>query len=217
MIDAINPVAEYDSQADVFAKQASDEKANQFEYDKNMPSLLAMSEDMTGDILDFGCGAGNFTEMFQRGDRVVNGCDPSINLQNIATEGHPTIKFVACNRDGEVETNKTYDLIVAKLVFHYIASLDVVLSNLTTKLKEDGHLLFSVPHPDKTKKHFNSDVDEGTYVDEVGNFGLTLTMVHRTLGRIGTLLADSNLGVVELVSVYDNEKPKRLNILARRS
>ncbi len=216
MIDVINPVAYYDEWADVFAKQASNEKANRFEYEKNMPSLLAMSESITGDVLDFGCGAGNFSVMFQRQDRVVDGCDPSNNLLGIARESHQAINFISCNSDGEVETDKTYDLIIAKLVFHYVVDLDIILSNLSSKIKEGGHLLFSVPHPDKTQRHFNSNIKEGMYVDEVGNFGLTLTMVHRTLDRLGTLFADSNLDIVEIVTVYDNEKPKRLNVLTRK-
>ena len=68
----------------------------------------------------------------------------------------------------------------------------------------------------QAKQHFPWAVEEGEYVDEVGNFGLTLTMIHRTLGKLSTLLTDNGFGLVDLVAVCDEEKPKRLNVLAKK-
>jgi trans-aconitate methyltransferase len=216
MTAKIDPIAYYDSQASVFASQASDRSANRFEYEKNMPSLLTLIDTFSGDVLDFGCGAGNFTAMLQRQDRVVDGSDTSPRLLDIARQNYPSIDFISSSSDGRVETNKKYNLVVAKLVFHYIIDLDTVLANLNTQLEAGGHLVFSVPHPDKTQHHFPSTVEEGEYVDEVGNFGLTLPMIHRTLGKLSTQITDNGFGLVDLVTVCDEEKPKRLNVLAKK-
>lgn len=214
MTERVDPVDYYDSQASSFAAQASNEQTNWFEYQENMPSLLRMASTLRGDVLDFGCGAGNFTALLQTADRVVEGCDTSPNLLRIARESHPDINFVASDRDGNSETNTTYDLVVAKLVFHYVANLETVVGNIGKNLNTNGHLLFSVPHPDKTSVHFSEPTDEGVYFDEVGNFGLTLPMIHRTLGRLGTILASDSFDIVDTDTVYDGEKAKRLNVLA---
>lgn len=216
MTERIDPVDYYDSQADSFAIQASSERANWFEYQENMPSLLRMANTLRGDVLDFGCGAGNFTALLQAADRVIEGCDTSPNLLRIARENHPDINFVASDRDGNIKTNTTYDLIVAKLVFHYVSNLETVVGNIAKKLNTNGHLLFSVPHPDKTSVHFSEPTEEGVYFDEVGNFGLTLPMIHRTLGRLSTVLANESFDVVDTNTVYDAEKAKRLNVLAAK-
>ena len=193
MSETVDPISYYDSIAETFAKQASDKNANLFEYDGNMPSLLKLSDQISGNVLDYGCGAGNFTDMFS-----------------------PAINFYNASKDGSVGLDKEYDLIVAKLVFHYVANLDATLASLSDNLRIGGHLLFSVPHPDKTQKHFSSEIDEGTYVDEVGQFGLTLPMVHRSLGRLSTLLANNDFSIVKTDIVYDKQVPKRLNVLAVR-
>ncbi len=180
-----------------------------------MPSLLRMAKPITGNTLDFGCGAGNFTALLQADNRTVEGCDTSPNLLKIARENYPDINFVTSDRDGNIEGSDTlYDLIVAKLVFHYVANLETVVGNIGRKLNANGHLLFSVPHPDKTSVHFSEPTDEGVYFDEVGNFGLTLPMIHRTLGRLSTVLANESLDIVDTDTVYDKQKAKRLNVLA---
>ncbi len=216
MSETVDPISYYDSIAETFAKQASDKNANLFEYDGNMPSLLKLSDQISGNVLDYGCGAGNFTDMFSRDDRFVDGCDTSPHLVDIAREHYPAINFYNASKDGSVGLDKEYDLIVAKLVFHYVANLDATLASLSDNLRIGGHLLFSVPHPDKTQKHFSSEIDEGTYVDEVGQFGLTLPMVHRSLGRLSTLLANNDFSIVKTDIVYDKQVPKRLNVLAVR-
>ena len=216
MTERVDPVDYYDNQADSFAIQASSEEANWFEYQENMPSLLRMANTLRGDVLDFGCGAGNFTALLRTADRAVEGCDTSPNLLKIARESHPDINFVASDRNGNVETNITYDLIVAKLVFHYVSNLETVVGNISKKLNLNGHLLFSVPHPDKTSVHFSEPTEEGVYFDDVGNFGLTLPMIHRTLGRLSAILANESFDVVDTNTVYDGEKAKRLNILATK-
>ena len=214
MSETVDPISYYDNSAESFARQAGDKDANWFEYDENMPSLLSLSDSISGDVLDYGCGAGNFTAMFRRSDRVVDGCDTSPHLVTIAREQYPEITFYNADKDGHVSLYKKYDLVIAKLVFHYVTNLDGVLANLGGSLHAGGHILLSVPHPDKTEKHFSSELDEGTYVDEVGQFGLTLPMVHRSLGRLSTLLANNDFSIVKTDTVYDKQAPKRLNILA---
>lgn len=216
MNENVDPIAYYDSKATVFANQASDTQANWFEYQKNMPSLLKLCDPLGGRVLDFGCGAGNFTTLFQRKGRIVEGSDASSKLLDIARRNNPGITFFHSRPDGKIETEKQYDLIVSKLVFHYIIDLKSVLLNLNKLQNIHSHLLFSVPHPDKTQINFDSQTEEGVYLGKVGNFGLTLPMVHRNLDKLSMLLEESGYDITETSIVYDKDKPIRLNILAKK-
>ncbi len=66
MTERIDPVDYYDNQASSFATQASNEQANWFEYQENMPSLLRMAKPITGNTLDFGCGAGTLRHYYRQ-------------------------------------------------------------------------------------------------------------------------------------------------------
>ena len=215
MREVTDTISYYNDSAEIFARQASDKTINRFEYDKNMPSLVQLCGDLDGDVLDFGCGAGNFTAILQTTNRCVEGCDTSPRLLDIARQAYPNINFFLTSSDGAINSDKQYNLIVAKLVFHYITNLSDVLDSLHDSLSPGGSLLFSVPHPEKTCRHFNDQTEEGIYIDEVGGFGLTFSMVHRSLGRLSTLLANSGFSVDKTDTVYGNGLAKRLNILAK--
>lgn len=79
----------YEEHALQFAQQATDIQRNDFEYAKNIPSLLSLTNRVSGVVLDFGCGAGNFTQMLARNDRVVEGCDTSPTLLGYARDNSP--------------------------------------------------------------------------------------------------------------------------------
>jgi len=206
----------YDKHAIEFALQAIDPLKNSFEFDKNMPSILNMIGKIDGQILDFGCGAGNFTSSLVRKDRTVKGCDTSQNLLKFAQQKFPEIVFF--NYDGLTIPNSMnkYDLIVAKLVFHYIEDLESVIIDLSEQLNKYGSICFSVPHPDKTKYLINGSNKESKYTDQVGSFGLTLEMIHRSIDRYKEILDKASLTIENVITISDNGKPKRLNILATK-
>lgn len=83
----------YDEHAIEFAVQASDIHKNSFEYDKNMPALIQLINKTEGKILDFGCGAGNFTNMLRGSKKIVDGYDSSKNLLELAGRIYPDIFF----------------------------------------------------------------------------------------------------------------------------
>jgi trans-aconitate methyltransferase len=204
----------YNEHAIEFALQAINPQKNSFEFDKNMPSILNMINKIDGKILDFGCGAGNFTSLLIRKDRIINGCDTSRNLLKFAQQNFPEIAFF--NYDGldTLDSIEKYDLIVAKLVFHYIEDLECVVINLSKGLREHGAICFSVPHPIKTEKLTNGSNKESKYTDQVGSFGLTLEMIHRSEDRYTEILDKAGLTIKNIIMITDNGKPKRLNILA---
>lgn len=208
----------YEQHALEFARQVSDPEANSFEFDRNMPDLINLTDSVDGYILDFGCGAGNFTQSLIRKDRYVSGCDTSPTLLNYARVHHPNInKFFVWNGIDKCPEATKYDLIMAKLVFHYIPQLGRVLDNLSLALNSEGYLCFSVPHPDKTKLLAETDTDETIFTDEIGNFGLRLEMLHRTRQRYIELLKEVGLITVNESNIVIANKSKRLNILAKKS
>ena len=214
--EILDPIAYYNSRADKFAAQVADEQINRFEYQQNMPNLVELTQHISGRVLDFGCGAGNFTALLQSPTRIVEGCDTSPRLVDIARVNYPEINFTTCDAIGNIQTTSSYSLVVAKLVFHYVENLETTLQSIRGNMDESGHLLISVPHPSKTSVHFSSETDEGRYIDEVGRFDLRLTMIHRSLGRYTEALASQGFDITKINTVYDNTRPKRLNMLSKK-
>lgn len=211
-----NPAEIYEENALRFAVQASNPNKNKFEYDLNMPSLLELTQNKRGLTLDFGCGAGNFSSILREQGREVEGCDGSPTLLDIAQQAYPDIKFFRWDGLTAAPTDKKYQLVFSKLVFHYITQLDTVLNNIAKSLEERGQLCFSVPHPEKTEPLVGSLKDEATYIDEVGNFGIETTMIHRTSSRYRQLLGACGLHIINQNTVYRDGLPMRLNILAAK-
>lgn len=112
------------------------------------------------DILDLGCGDGTFgKELLAEGASQYTGIDGSKNMveRAISTINSPK----AAVRLGDLENlnlNRTeYDLIISRMVLHYIENLDSLLKEVYTGLKPDGKFVFSVMHPvlTSTFDHFS--------------------------------------------------------------
>lgn len=213
----LGAVEYYEKHATEFAVQASNPELNSFEYAKNMPILLEQTDAISGNVLDFGCGAGNFTQALVRTGRLVDGCDTSPSLLQYASIHSRDVHDLFIWDGLSTLPKKTkYNLILAKLVFHYIPQLDEVLGNLSEVLDTDDFLCFSVPHPRKTAMLAGTDENEAVFLDEVGNFGLKLEMIHRSEQRYVQLLGDVGLAVINERTVSVSDRPKRLNILATK-
>jgi SAM-dependent methyltransferase len=115
------------------------------------PVLMELLGNLNGKrILDLGCGdAAMGKEAFGLGCAAYLGVEGSYNMlalaaQNLAgTEGQVL--------QGDLETweppNEAFDLIVSRLVFHYLSALDDVLMRANQALVPGGRIVFSVEHP----------------------------------------------------------------------
>ena len=72
-----------------------------------MPSLLALSNHIGGNVLDYGCGAGNFMIMLTREDRLVDDFDASPRLIQIARGHYLELHFYDVSKSGFVSSGKS--------------------------------------------------------------------------------------------------------------
>ena len=208
----LSPIEAYDKNADIFAMLAGDHEANAYEHFVNIPSLVGLAEDdITGEVLDFGCGSAAFLSYFQRDDRIFSGCDGSKRLIDIARHNNPNIEFFVWDAVSPLSRERRFQAVIAKLVLHYVEDIDVVLQNITGVLGQKGKLLVSVPHPDRTAMKVGDPLREQTYVDEIGSFGLEFQMVHRSVGHYNDAFTKAGFSLLR-----QEELDKRLNMLLER-
>ncbi|MCA0970201.1 methyltransferase domain-containing protein [Halobacillus litoralis] len=115
------------------------------------PAILELLDDVKGrSVLDLGCGDGRFgLELFQRGTRLYTGVEGSLKMVDRAkevTEGfHATIDHTSLE-EWQPAAEQT-DVVVSRMVFHYIEDLRSVFEKVASSLKPGGQFLFSVQHP----------------------------------------------------------------------
>lgn len=95
---------------------------------------------MRGRVLDFGCGAKPYQELFKRCTKYI-GCDIDVSGHDHTNE---TIDVIY---DGKVLPfgNEEFDSLFSSEVFEHIDNLEEILSELNRVLKKGGYMLITVP------------------------------------------------------------------------
>lgn len=115
------------------------------------PVILELIGDIAGKrVLDLGCGDASIgRDLLQAGAVAYLGVDGSANMVALATQTlagtsgrviHHPIK------DWQYPET-TFDLVLARLVLHYIADLPALCAQIRQTLRPGGSLVFSVEHP----------------------------------------------------------------------
>lgn len=112
-------------------------------------SLLPELKDLS--ILDLGCGdAALAPELIKAGARQYFGIDGSDKMIELASGKRPDPKIRIAHgfiENPELYRPDTYDLVLSRLAFHYIESLEVLFERIYQTLRPGGHLVFSAEHP----------------------------------------------------------------------
>ena len=129
-------------------RRARSESANAMLEAPVIAELVGHAEGLR--VLDLGCGDAQYgRELLEQGCAEYVGLDGSENMVKEArktlagTSGtvvHGTIE------DLQADTDR-YDLVVSRLVLHYIADLRATFSEVYRCLKPGGRFVFSVEHP----------------------------------------------------------------------
>jgi SAM-dependent methyltransferase len=107
---------------------------------KLLESILKYRFEISGEVLDFGCGQKPYEEIFEKAwryigvDIVYSGHDHSQSKVDVYWDGY-TLPF----------EDESFDNIVAFEVFEHIFNIDEVLNELHRVLRPGGHLLVSTP------------------------------------------------------------------------
>jgi SAM-dependent methyltransferase len=143
------------------------------------PIIMDMIGSMDGlSVLDLGCGDAKFgLDLMQLGCLSYVGLEASENMVNgasrnlLGTEG----KVYRTNIEDWEYPADTFDLVVSRLVLHYIDDVSKTVKQVHKTLKQSGKLVFSVEHPVITssyKSYSNTKARHDWIVDDYFNTGI---------------------------------------------
>jgi SAM-dependent methyltransferase len=101
-------------------------------------------------VLDIGCGDGSFgVELIEKGCLSYTGIDGSSNMIGLAKKRSKTsnLTFVHTTIEEWDFPTSQYDIIVSRLVIHYIEDIKCLFKNVFSSLKKKGRFIFSIEHP----------------------------------------------------------------------
>lgn len=184
----------------------------------NRWTLNKFKKYLKGEILEVGCGIGNFTNSLKEYGEVY-----AIDIDNNYIN---EVKEVTDGRAGfgDIETgkyffkDKKFDTVVCLNVLEHIQKDALAVKNLYKLLKDEGHLILLVPvHPflfgkiDESIGHFRRYAKK-ELVKQLEGLGLKILNCRKLnfLGAIGWFFA----GKVLKESVVDDNKIRVFNIIA---
>ena len=115
------------------------------------PVLMELLGDLSGKrILDLGCGDAAFaSEAFRMGCVSYLGIEGSRNMLALATQnlsGSPG-RVIQADLETWEPPEEAFDLVISRLVFHYLTGLEAILQRVHRALVQGGQIVFSVEHP----------------------------------------------------------------------
>lgn len=126
----------YDYQRSKFTKEGHQERRRVF------TQLLNGIHAPLNNVLDIGCGAGTYFDIYQDYNLNIAGIDLSEKQLQVAQKNHPDAELY--HQPFETFTpNKTFDLLVAIGVLTTVDDLDGFLSHVHKLLAEGKYFLFS--------------------------------------------------------------------------
>jgi trans-aconitate methyltransferase len=175
------------------AHHAEGARKNIYEHEVNFPSILSLIPPQAKHILDFGCGPGEYTALMAQNFIAVEGCDNSQAMLDIASKSYAKINFFAWNFHNDLPAgHEPYDVVVSKLTIQFIVDLEAFAAKMGKILRPGGSLVVSVPHPVHSAKQVEDYWQEVGYKQQIGQYGIYDTMIHRSLERYIDIFLDND-------------------------
>ncbi|MEN8699945.1 class I SAM-dependent methyltransferase [Bacillus infantis] len=185
------------------------------------PAFYSLAGSPAGkEILEIGCGDGSYASSLLEAECAsYTGIEGSQNMARQAQKRLENSNGTVIHsriEDYEWEQEK-YDLILSRLVLHYIEDLGQVFSHIYSALKPGGRLVISLQHPLLTSsfKSMGKDVKKEDWI--VDDYFLTgkreepwigglVVKYHRTVEDYFTLLQQAGLAVEGLKEAVPEER-----------
>ncbi len=182
---------DYDAIAEVFANCYS-------EINLYKPYIDDFVKSLSGEnILDVGCGAGQFTNYFYALGLRVKGLDFSNGLLSIAREKYPDVEFI--NTDiCEYKTTDLYDGIFTKDMLFHLPDEDInkTLNMFKKILKPNGKICIIMDMPKEAGDHI--------FVEEL-NENQKIYYNYLTPEKLKSFLKQANFTIDDIKLVEDND------------
>lgn len=99
-------------------------------------------------VLDLGCGFGwHCAYALDQGAERAVGVDISSRMLAEGRRKFPEVDFIEQSIEEVYFPNKSFDVIVSSLAFHYLESFEDICRKAANWLRPDGDFVFSVEHP----------------------------------------------------------------------
>lgn len=174
-------------------------------------------------LLDLGCGDGLYgKKLLEKGLQYYHGIDGSENMINLAKKNLSGSGYKLEVKEIEKLnlSDESYDLVLSRLVLHYIKKLENVFKEILRGLKKGGNFVFSIEHPIITSNYesYNNRSNvkrEDWLVDNYFVSGQRINKwidkevikYHRTIEEYIRLIKSSGLEIEEI----RESKPRREN------
>lgn len=194
-----------------FFKQYQQLRTSPFNYNQllEQPAFKALLPNLHDlQLLDIGCGMGEFAKFcIENKARHVTAIDVSKNMLAVAkaVHAHPNISYCLQSFEEFNAPENSFDCITSSLALHYIEDFEAVITKISSMLREEGIIIFSIEHPIVTARKqmdnwiFDEDGDVSHYaMDDYQAEGMRkqtwlvdgVIKYHRTLSTIlNTLIA----------------------------
>lgn len=139
------------------------------------------------EILDFGCGTGDFLKLCKQYHHKTTGVEPSLVARSAAIRN---TNACIVSKITEV-AHPSFDVITLWHVLEHVTKLDETMEKLKDKLKNDGTLFIAVPNL--------KSLDAKKYKDDWAAYDVPRHLWHFTQGPMETLLHKHNLKLISII------------------
>ncbi|HET9076938.1 MAG TPA: class I SAM-dependent methyltransferase [Acidimicrobiales bacterium] len=181
------------------------------EYEEQILPLLAAELQGASRVLDVGCGEGQVGRLAARlpGVELVVGVDPTAAQVAEARARGGGVLVGRCDASALPFSGKSFDAVVACLVFEHIEAVDAAISELGRVLRPGGRFLFLLNHPllqtpgsgwiddtilEEQYWRIGPYLVEDNSLEEVEK-GVWIPFIHRPLSRYVNAMASAGLYV----------------------
>lgn len=181
------------------------------EYAEQIMPMAAAELAGSRRVLDVGCGDGQISRLAASTGAAVTGIDPTWNCVRVARERGGGAEYVRAGASGLPFPDRSFDAVVACLVFEHIDDVDDAIAEVARVLEPGGRFCFFLNHPilqapgsvwvddhlvDPPEQYWRLGpyLDEAETTEEV-ELGVRIRFVHRPLSRYVNALAANGLSI----------------------
>lgn len=207
----------YDKYAEQYHLKRKNKENSLWNEYLDIPAMTKLIEKNVNqcDVLDLGCGSGDFTAKVKSLGGNVIGLDQSNKMIEIARREHPEIEFYVGTAEKLPFNNKSFELIYSCLMIHYIRELSPLFAEVARVIRSLGKFVFSFHHPFNEITHqvwngsvcdvtmhpyFHNDEYRWNMFDE-----MELVSYHHTFEAIFNSLNDNSFVVERLIETTPND------------
>lgn len=103
-------------------------------------AVLRLLSGLTGNVLDYGCGYGDITDLISN-QHAVTGCDVDPRRIAFAASEYPSIQFSRCDPLGTSFDDHSFDVVVSSVVIHFVPDASRYLDEVRRLLRPEGTLV----------------------------------------------------------------------------